>query len=111
MEGESEMLSPILYVLLYLTIGSALKYLLPYVIEGLVQIGLKNPWPKWEWRYLSSFALAIIGFGLPIVTVAGFFTQLADLPQVPLIAFAYAGNEMSRVIVKAIERLAKSTET
>lgn len=93
------------YVLLYLAAGSALRYLLPYVMLGLVEVGLERPWPRWEWKYLSAFGLAIIGFAIPMLTMPGFFAQLASLPQIPLIAFAYAGNEMARDVVKAIERL------
>lgn len=100
-----DLLSRIGYVLLYLAIGSALKYVLPYVIEGLVQIGLEHPWPKWQWHYLSAFGLACIGFGLPMLITPGFFLQLAAMPQIGLIGFAYAGNEMSRVVVKALQRL------
>jgi len=95
------------YVLLFLMVGSALKYVLPYVIEGLVQVGLEQPWPKWKWHYLSAFALTIIGFGLPMAITPGFFLQLATMPAIGLIGFAYAGNEMSRVVMKALERLAK----
>jgi hypothetical protein len=105
------LLQQIGYVVAFLMAGSILKYLLPYVIEGLVQIGLENPWPRWQWRYLSAFALALIGFGLPMLTMPGFFGQLAALPPIALIAFAYAGNEMSRVVAKAIERLAGQQET
>lgn len=93
------------YVLLYLIIGSALRYTLPYVIEGLVQIGLGKPWPEWKWKYLSALALAVIGFGVPMLTVEGFFVRLAGMDEIALIAFAYSGNEMSRIIVKALERL------
>lgn len=96
------------YVLLYLAIGSALRYLLPYVIEGFVQIGLEQPWPRWQWKYLSSFVLAVIGFGLAMLTQPGFFAKLAAEFPVALITFAYAGNEMARVVTKALERLATS---
>jgi len=105
-----DMLSQVGYVVLYLAIGSALKYVLPYVIEGLVQVGLGKAWPRWEWRYLSAFALAVIGFGLPMSITPGFFVQLATMAPIGLIGFAYAGNEMSRVVVKALERLARQPE-
>lgn len=105
-----DVLEQIGYVLGYLALGSALKYVLPYVIEGLVQIGLGKPWPRWEWRYLSAFALAVIGFGLPMLITPGFFDQLAEMAPVGLIGFAYAGNEMSRVVVKALERLGAREE-
>jgi len=101
------LLAEIGYVLLYLIIGSALKYTLPYVIKGLVEVGLAKPWPKWEWRYLSALGLAVIGFVVPMLINPGFFQQLAALPEVGLMAFGYAGNEMSREVVKALERLAK----
>ena len=101
-------LSQVGYVLLYLAIGSALRYVLPYLLLGLVEIGLERPWPRWKWRYLSAFLLAIIGFGVPMLTVQGFFAQLAGLAPVPLIMFAYAGNEMSREVVKAIQKLTTS---
>ena len=96
----------IVYVLLYLALGSALRYLLPYAIEGLVQVGLGKPWPRWEWRYLSAFVLAVIGFGLAMLTQPGFFAQLAAEFPIALITFAYSSNEMARVVVKALERLA-----
>jgi len=103
-------LTEIGYVFLFLMAGSALKYVLPYIIEGLVQIGLGQRWPRWEWRYLSAFALAVIGFGLPMAITPGFFLQLAAMPAIALIGFAYAGNEMARVVVKALERLAGQGE-
>lgn len=93
------------YVVLYLVLGSALRYLLPYVMLGLVEVGLERPWPEWRWKYLSAFALAIIGFGLPMATMPGFFAQLVALPPIGLIGVAFAGNEMARDVVKMIERL------
>ena len=105
-----DLVSQIGYVILFLIIGSALKYVLPYVIEGLVQIGLEQPWPKWKWHYLSAFGLAVIGFGLPMLITPGFFLQLVSMPPIGLIGFAYAGNEMSRVVVKALQRLAKGQQ-
>jgi len=100
-----ELLREIGYVVLFLVVGSALRYLLPYIMLGLVEVGLERPWPEWKWKYLSAFALAIIGFAIPMVTMPGFFLQLVSMAPIGLIAFAYAGNEMSREVVKAIQRL------
>jgi len=92
-------------VVLWLVVGSALRYILPYVIHGLVAVGEGQKWPKWEWKYLSSFALAIIGFGISLSTQLDFYASLSAEFPIAVIAMAYAGNGMGREVVKGLERL------
>ena len=95
----------LLYVVLFLAVGSALKYVLPYAIAGLVQVGLGKPWPQWEWRYMSAFALALIGYGLTLLLTEGIVARLAAMSPAMLMLQAYGANELARAVIKPLEEL------
>jgi len=92
-------------VVLWLVVGSAMRYLLPYLIVGLVAKGEGQKWPKWEWRYLSSFLLALIGFGISLATQLDFYTSLVEQFPIAVVAMAYAGNGMGREVIKGLAQL------
>lgn len=89
-------------VFVWLFAGSAMRYVLPYLIEGLVRTGKGEKWPKWEWRYLSALALAMIGFGVAAATNEGYVSDLAGNSPEALVGLAFSANQVSRWILKAI---------
>jgi len=95
----------LLYVVLFLAVGSALKYVLPYAILGLTQVGLGKPWPRWEWRYLSAFVLALIGYGLALMMTEDLVARLAAMRPPALVLLAYGANELARAVLKPLEDL------
>uniref|UniRef100_A0A6M3M3N7 Uncharacterized protein n=1 Tax=viral metagenome TaxID=1070528 RepID=A0A6M3M3N7_9ZZZZ len=95
----------LLYVVLFLAVGSALKYVLPYAILGLTQVGLGKPWPRWEWRYLSAFALALIGYGLALMMTEDLVARFAAMRPPALVLLAYGANELARAVIKPLEEL------
>lgn len=94
----------ILSVIGLLVLGCALRFLLPYVIYGLQQIGEKGwrAWPGFEAKYVASFALAAIGYGIILVTVPGVIRYLVGTEEVAVIALAYAGQDLGQNVVKRI---------
>lgn len=93
-----------LYVAKFLLIGCALRYLLPYVLGGLALIGKKEPWPAWEWKYMSALIIAAIGYGVSMATSEGFFQRLAEMTPVALINLAFTSNYLLSWAVKYIKR-------
>lgn len=96
---------PLLYVVAFLLAGSAMRYLLPYVMLGLVEVGKGGSWPAWEWKYLSAFALAIIGYGMALAMTEGMFARLAEMTPQALMLMAYGSNDVAREAVKFIQKL------
>lgn len=94
----------ILSVIGLLALGCALRFLLPYVIFGLQQIGRKGwtAWPGFEAKYVASFALAVIGYGIILVTVPGVVGYLSGMEEVAVIALAYAGQDLGQNVVKRV---------
>jgi len=97
------------YVLLYLGIGSALRYLLPYMLGGLVAVGKGGSWPRWEWKYLSAFLLSLIGILVPMLTMEGWFASMAANGPVALMGLGFGGQQISRWVVKYIGELTVDT--
>lgn len=94
----------ILTVVGWLALGCGLRFLLPYVIYALQQIGEKGwkAWPRFEAKYVSSFALAFIGYGVILVTVPGAVGYLAAMQPLAVVALAYAGQDLGQNVIKRV---------
>lgn len=87
-----------------LALGCALRLLLPYVTAGLQAIsdGGWAAWPPFEPKYLASFALALIGYGVTLVTSAGALTALMAMPFTAAVLAGYTGGDLAREAVKLL---------
>jgi len=95
--------------MLWLTIGCALRAFVPYLTTGLTAIGDSGSWaswPKFEPKYLTTFAMALLGYILTLVTVPGAAQVLVDTLPLAAIGLGYAGGALVRDVAKlAFKRL------
>ena len=84
--------------------GLAMRTLLPYIVVGLNAIseGGFGAWPKFEAKYLASLGLAVIGYGVTLVTVPGAVEALLEMTFVAIVAMAYAGEDLVRQAIKLL---------
>lgn len=93
--------------ILYLVIGSALRFLLPYLIvsfETVAKSGKWSDWPPFEPHYLSAFILNVVGYGVTLATIPGAWASLIAMAPVGIIALAYAGQDLSRKLIKTVQK-------
>ena len=80
---------------LYLVIGIAIVYFLPYIRRGLQDVEAANgwhAWPKFELRYLTGFILAVIALGMSVLMSPPLWAELVALPWWIAIGFASGGT-------------------
>jgi len=87
-----------------LALGCALRTLLPYVTAGLTTISENGwqAWPPFHPKYLASFALAIIGYGVTLVTSDAALTALATMSFSSAVLIGYTGGDLAREAVKLL---------
>jgi len=87
-----------------LTLGCALRTLLPYLTTGLQAIadGGWSAWPKFEAKYLANFLLAVIAYGITLLTSDGAFEVLASMTFVAAVMLGYAGGDLAREAIKLL---------
>jgi len=83
-----------------LLLGCALRTLLPYVVRGFVDLQDNKPWPKFEYSYLGALGLAVVAYAVSLVTIPGAFEALLSMGFVQVVALAYAGQDVSRQLIK-----------
>lgn len=96
-----------------LAVGCAMRFLLPYVLIGFEAVGRENSWtawPAWEWRYLTSLILSLIGYGVMLVVVPETLTQLTAMAPVQVVILAYAGQDVASRVVKPFRRSSESVD-
>ena len=87
-----------------LLLGCAMRTLLPYVVTGLELIAKENSfaaWPRFEPSYLSAFVLAVLGYGVTLATSPGAWSAVLLMDFVQAVAYAYTGQSLARLVVKA----------
>ena len=90
-----------------LVLGLALRTLLPYVVAGLTvwqESGDWSAWPRFEPKYLASFALAAVGYAVTFATVEGAFESVAGMSFVAIVALAYGSTDVAREAIKLVVR-------
>jgi len=90
-----------------LLVGCALRTLLPYVVTGLQSCRDRKDWtcwPRFDASYLSSFALAVIAYGVMLLTIPGAWAWTLELGLVASVACAYTGQSLAREGIKATRK-------
>ena len=90
-----------------LAIGCAMRFVLPYVLVGLEAVGRDNSlsaWPPWEWRYLTSFLLSLLAYGVMMVIVPDALIGWAKMAPVQVVILAYAGQDVASRVVKPFRK-------
>ena len=90
-----------------LAIGCALRFVIPYVFTGLEAVGRDNSWkswPPWEWRYLTSFLLSLMAYGLMMLLTPGTLEKFAQMAVLQVILMAYAGQDVASRVVKPFRK-------
>lgn len=90
-----------------LLLGCALRTLFPYIITGFQEWQSNKPWPKFEYKYLGSFGLAVVAYALTLLTSPGAFESLLEMSFVYVVALSYAGTDISRQLIKGVSALVK----
>ena len=87
-----------------LAVGCILRALLPYITSGLTTISEEgwSAWPKFEAKYVATFGLAIIGYGVVCLTVPGAVDALSAMTPVAAISLGYGGGDIIREGVKLV---------
>jgi hypothetical protein len=83
-------------------LGLAMRTLLPYLVVGLVQVQKGQAWPGWEWKYMASFGLAIVGYVVIFLTTEGAFIALMDSSFIATVSMAYGSQDIIREVLKAL---------
>ena len=99
--------SDILQVALLLLAGSALRFILPYIIAGLTAVGDANSlsaWPAWEWKYITSIILAMIAFGISLLSNPGGVASMLTLSPWTIVLLAYSGQDILSRTVKPFRK-------
>lgn len=97
----------ILQIVGLLAIGCAMRFILPYVLTGLEAVGRENSlsaWPAWEWRYLTSFLLSLIAYGVMMVVIPDTLAKWAAMAPIQLVILAYAGQDVAHRLVKPFRK-------
>ena len=97
----------ILTVTTYLLAGSTLRFILPYIVVGLAAVGEENSlsaWPAWEWKYATSIILAMLGYGIAVISSPESMAQMLSLTPMTIIGLAYFGQDMASQIIKLFRR-------
>jgi len=90
-----------------LAAGCAMRFLLPYVILGLETVGRENSlkaWPAWEWRYLTSFLLSLVAYGVMLVVAPDTLAGWAQMAPIQLVILAYAGQDVASRLQKPFRK-------
>ena len=94
-----------------LFLGCALRTLLPYVTTGLKIVGESgkwSDWPRFEPAYLTAFALALIIYAVSFLTIPGAWESALETPFIYLVGLSYAGQDVTREVIKAGSAVAAS---
>ena len=91
-----------------LLLGCAMRTLLPYVIAGFQEWQANKPWPKFEYKYLGSFGLAVLAYFITLLTSPGTVEALMEMSFVYIVAIAYAGTDISRQLIKGASTIVKA---
>jgi len=85
-----------------LALGCALRLLLPYVTTGLQAIsdGGWSKWPPFEAKYLASFALALIGYAVVLLTSDGALSALIGMSFTSAVMIGYTGGDLAREAIR-----------
>jgi len=99
----NELTRDVLNVTIYLLAGSALRFILPYIVVGLAAVGEKNTWkawPIWQWKYVTSIILAMLGYGIAVVANPESVAGMLSLTPMTIIGIAYFGQDMASQVIK-----------
>jgi hypothetical protein len=97
----------ILQIVSLLLVGCAMRFILPYILVGFEAVGRENTWkawPPWEWRYLTSLVLSLIGYGVMMVVIPDTVAKWAAMAPVQVIIFAYAGQDVASRLQKPFRK-------
>ena len=89
--------------LLWILAGAVLRFVLPWIIVGLQTVGKEGTWkawPKFQPIYVTSFLLALLAYGVALLTIPGAWAWLQGQESIPLIGFAYTGSDITRQLIK-----------
>ena len=86
-----------------LTVGCALRAIVPYILGALNVVGEKGwkAWPPFEAKYVTSFAAAIVLYIVALLTIPNAIQALTELPLIPAISLGYSGGALVREGAKA----------
>jgi len=83
--------------------GCALRTVLPYVISALEAVrdaGRWDVWPAFDASYLASFALAVVAYGVALLTIPGAWAFTLNLDLVSAVGLAYTAQSLGREAIK-----------
>jgi hypothetical protein len=95
--------SSVLEVSLWLLLGSVARFILPYIIKSLMAVGEENrlgAWLRWEWKYITSIILAMIGYGQQVIFNPEGVAGMLTLSPLTIVMIAYAGQDIAADLVK-----------
>jgi hypothetical protein len=84
--------------LIAILLGVVLRTQLPYLREAFSRIsktGSWLSWPAYKPPYAAAFAIALLGYGVSLVTVTGAWAYLMRMSFVEATALSYAGGALA----------------
>jgi hypothetical protein len=94
-----------------LLVGFALRTFLPYLATGFEAVKDAEDWGAWppfKPSYLVAFLVLIVAFGVTLLTVPGALAEFLTWTFFTAVAFAYAGQDVARQIVKVLSAQIRS---
>jgi hypothetical protein len=82
----------------WLCLGCFMRTFLPYITAWMEKLRDEGKWMvlPFEPKYLASFVLAVIAYGITLATVEGAAESLMALTPVAIISMGYAGGDLAR---------------
>lgn len=86
----------------FLVVGCAVRAIYPYLMAAFTALTEGQPWPKWEWKYVGSFGLAVLGYAGVILVSEAARAALSAMDAWAAIMVGYTGGDLVREAVKLI---------
>jgi hypothetical protein len=85
---------------LFLVIGTGIRAIYPYLVAGFTALTEGQPWPDWDWKYVGSFGLWVLGY-LGVLLVSDVArSALIEMGAWAALAIGYTGGDIVREAVK-----------
>lgn len=85
---------------LFLTLGCVVRAIYPYLTGAFTALTEGQPWPAWEWKYVGSLGLAVLGYiGVLLLSEAARIALNAMDPWAAIMV-GYTGGDIVREAIK-----------
>jgi hypothetical protein len=84
----------------FLFVGCVVRAIYPYLTAAFTALTEGQPWPAWEWKYVGSLGLAVLGYIGVLVASEAARTALTSMDAWAAILVGYSGGDIVREALK-----------